>query len=201
VIRVEQAWLEGHDDVTALVADLPLGRLRPRLRAEVLRYAQLAGAPVEAPADLAEPWASGIRGDWRVAAERWRADERPYELALELAASGEVEPTLEALRILDRLGARPAARRTREQLRRLGVRTLPRGPQAATREHPAGLTQRQAEVLELLVEGLTNPDIADRLVLSVRTVDHHVAAVLQKLGVGSRREAAARAAALDIGWR
>jgi DNA-binding CsgD family transcriptional regulator len=201
VLRIEQAWLHGTGDVVERLAELPLDRLRPRLRAEVLRYAQLAGAPIEAPTDLAEPWASGIRGDWRTAAELWRSDQRPYELGVELLSSGEVEPTLEALRVFDGLGAQPAARLARQRLRELGVRRVPRGPQSATREHPAGLTERQAEVLELLVEGLTNADIADRLVVSVRTVDHHVAAVLQKLGVGSRQEAAARAAALDIGWR
>jgi ATP/maltotriose-dependent transcriptional regulator MalT len=201
VIRIEQAWLTGSGDVADRLAELPLERLRPRLRAEILRYAQLAGARIEAPAGLAEPWAAAIRGDWASAAEQWRAEQRPYELALELYASGEVEPALEALRIFDRLGADPAARLTRQRLRELGVRNLPRGPQAATRRHPAGLTGRQAEVLELLVQGMSNPEIADRLVLSVRTVDHHVAAVLQKLGVGSRQEAAARAAALDVGWR
>jgi ATP/maltotriose-dependent transcriptional regulator MalT len=201
VIRIEQAWLEGSGDAADRLAELPLERLRPRLRAEALRYAQLAGARIEAPVDLAEPWASAIRGDWAGAASEWRAEQRPYELAVELYASGEVEPTLEALRILDRLGAGPAARLTRQRLRELGVRVIPRGPQAATREHPAGLTERQAEVLELLVQGMTNPQIADQLVLSVRTVDHHVAAVLQKLGVGSRQEAATRAAALDVGWR
>src|SRR4029450_3376797 len=79
----------------------------------------------------------------------------------------------------------------------------PRRPRPRTRANPAGLTDRQLEVLALLAEGLTNAEIADRLVVSVRTVDHHVAAVLAKLNVGSRREAARAAAALgaQIGTR
>ena len=75
---------------------------------------------------------------------------------------------------------------------------LPRGPQPATRRNPAGLTGRQAEDLRLLVDGLTNAEIAERLVVSVRTVDHHVSAALQKLGVPSRQAARDAAAGLDL---
>jgi DNA-binding NarL/FixJ family response regulator len=78
----------------------------------------------------------------------------------------------------------------RRELRRLGVSRVPRRPLPRTRANPAGLTDRQVEVLGLLADGLTNAEIADRLVVSVRTVDHHVAAILSKLNVGSRREAA-----------
>ena len=122
---------------------------------------------------------------------------RPYEHALELAASGRQAELLEAAGALDRLGAVAAANLVRRELRRLGVTHLPRRPRPRTRANPAGLTDRQLEVLQLLAEGLTNAEIADRLVVSVRTVDHHVAAILSRLNVGSRREAA-RAAA-DLG--
>lgn len=82
----------------------------------------------------------------------------------------------------------------RRRLQELGLRRIPRGPQPGTRAHPAGLTPRQTDILALLGEGLTNAEIAERLVLSVRTVDHHVSAVLAKLGATSRTEAVRLAA-------
>jgi DNA-binding NarL/FixJ family response regulator len=76
---------------------------------------------------------------------------------------------------------------------------VPRGPAPATRANPWNLTARQVEVLRLLGDGLTNAQIAQRLVLSTRTVDHHVSAVLQKLAVSTRREAADLAGVLLSG--
>jgi len=152
---------------------------------------------VEAPAGCPPEFALGIGGDWAGAAARWRSLGAPYEHALELAASGRQPELLESLATLDGLGAVAAANLVRRDLRRIGVSHLPRRPRNRTRTNPAGLTDRQLEVLELLAEGLTNAEIAGRLVVSVRTVDHHVAAILAKLNVGSRREAA-RAAA-DLG--
>jgi DNA-binding CsgD family transcriptional regulator/tetratricopeptide (TPR) repeat protein len=142
-----------------------------------------------------EPERTSLAGDWRAAAAGWRELRMPFELGIELLRSGDEAAMQEALRVFDGLGAEAAARLARRRLREVGVRHLPRRPRTSTREHPAGLTERQAEVLTLLTEGLTNAEIAARLVVSVRTVDHHVAAVLQKLGVATRQEAAALATA------
>ena len=75
---------------------------------------------------------------------------------------------------------------------------VPRGQAASTRENPAGLTQRQANVLALVEAGCSNAEIAERLVVSVRTVDHHVSAILGKLGVSSRQEVGAAARRLGV---
>ena len=94
--------------------------------------------------------------------------------------SADAADLLEALTLLDDLGAVPAASKVRRTLRRLGVQGVPRGPRRQTRSHPAGLTPRQVEVLELVAEGLTNAEIAERLFVSPKTVDHHVSALLAK---------------------
>jgi DNA-binding CsgD family transcriptional regulator len=171
--------------------------------AELVRWLLRAGlidrdalAPIPG---LPEAHAAGWRGDWRAAADAWKRVGAPYERALELIDSGDVDATLEGIAVLDALGAAPAARIGRHRLRDLGVARVPRGPVPTTRANPGGLTERQLDVLALLAEGLTNGEIAARLVVSPRTVDHHVSAVLAKLGVTTRREAARRARELRDG--
>ena len=102
-----------------------------------------------------------------------------------------------ALEELERLGAAPAARAVRQKLRRLGA-SVPRGRRPSTRANPAELTARELDVLRLVAAGKRNAEIADDLVLSTRTIDHHVSAILRKLGVRTRGEAAA--AAIDRGF-
>lgn len=158
--------------------------------AELARYCGRAGLPAEPPVEAPGPWRPGLAGNWAAAAEAWAAHGDRYEQALELASSSEPEHMVRAVDVLDAVDATAAARLVRTRLRRLGVRAVPRGPAPTTRANPWGLTARQVEVLRLLGDGLTNAQIAERLVLSIRTVDHHVSAVLQKLEVSTRREAA-----------
>jgi DNA-binding NarL/FixJ family response regulator len=87
---------------------------------------------------------------------------------------------------------------TRQAMRERGVRSIPAGPRAATRAHPLGLTRREQEVLDLVVDGRTNAEIAGQLFISAKTVDHHVSAVLAKLGVPDRNAAARQAARLGV---
>ncbi|NGO14482.1 AAA family ATPase [Streptomyces sp. HC44] len=202
IAYAEWAWLSRRPDVATTVQDTLLPYLsqpgRAPFRAELLCYTARSGLPTEAFDGCPEPYAASLRGDWRAAAEGWAGAGMPYEQALELARSGEPDLTLRALRLLEDLGAHAAASLVRERLRSLGLRRAPRGPARGTRAHPAGLTARQSDVLDLVAEGLTNAQIAGRLVLSVRTVDHHVAAILGKLGASSRREAAKTAQTLGV---
>jgi len=137
-----------------------------------------------------------IDGRPREAAALWQAHGLPYQQGLALMHAGE-EGQLQALRIFEDLGASVTAARLRRLLADHGV-LVPRGPAVTTRRHPAGLTVRQAEVLQLLAEGCTNPEIADRLFISPRTAESHVAAILLKLDVADRAEAVATARAQGL---
>ncbi|HEU4398544.1 MAG TPA: LuxR C-terminal-related transcriptional regulator [Actinomycetota bacterium] len=163
------------------------GRLAPARR--------LGGEPA---ARAPEPYALELAGDAAGAAERWQELGCPYEAGLALADADEEAPLRRALDELRRLGAQPAADLVARRLRELGVRRLPCRPRRATAANPAGLTARELEVLALLEAGLRNAEIAARLHIAAKTVDHHVSAILAKLGVRSRRDAA-RFAAEKIG--
>jgi DNA-binding NarL/FixJ family response regulator/tetratricopeptide (TPR) repeat protein len=90
--------------------------------------------------------------------------------------------------VFERLGARKDADRAAALLRDLGV-----AGRVTTRGDRADLTARELEVLSLVAAGLSNAQIADRLVIAPKTAEHHVGRVLAKLGVRSRTEAAAHA--------
>jgi len=200
--RIEWAWISGDDDaVRRIGAELLEVAVRAQhryLRAETLRYLRRVGEPVEPFDGCLPPFAAGISGDWAAAAAGWERIGNPYHQALELTEAPDLEVALRGLAMLDRLGAVATASLVRRRLRRGGTRGIPRGPRAATRANPGHLTDRQLEVLALLAEGSTNAEIAARLYLSPRTVDNHVAAVLARLGVSSRQEALAAAAAMGL---
>ena len=158
--------------------------------AEIRRYAALAGITTDDAAEGDSPWAVALGGDHHTAAARWRAIGDPYELAIELAQTDDAADAHEAARLLEEYGATPARRWIRERLLALGVRTVPRGSRRRTSVDV--LTPREADVAALVAQGLTNAEIAEELFVSVRTVDHHVSAVLGKLGVDGRRAVAAR---------
>lgn len=198
-LMTERALLEGsrppRDRLRDVIAGSPdEGRWVMRL------YAIAALAGVEAPTEglpESSPYTLVARREWRAAADAFGANGWEYDRALMLVRVGSPEALREALEIARRLGAEPLARHATQRLRELGAR-VPRGPYGAARENRAGLTARQLEVLQLVVGGRTNAEIADELVVSLRTAEHHVAAVLAKLGASSRREAARRADDLGL---
>jgi DNA-binding CsgD family transcriptional regulator/tetratricopeptide (TPR) repeat protein len=201
VARAELAWLEqDHAAVRAAAAGayrLAASVGQAWVTDELAFWMWRSGDPNVDLGNSTTPFALQATGHWPEAAAAWESLGCPYERSQALFDSDDSAHLLEALELLDALGAIPAGRLVRAKLHSLGLRQIPRGPRPTTRANPAGLTPRQSDVLGLLVEGCTNAEIADALFISPKTVDHHVSAVLAKLEVSSRREAAR--IAVDLG--
>ncbi|RYH08242.1 AAA family ATPase [Tropicimonas sp. IMCC6043] len=139
-----------------------------------------------------EPYHLEAAGDWIGAARAWAERGADFDRAMALAQGDEISRG-EAISILEELGAAPVADRVRTEMRDLGMTPRRTGPRASTIQNPAGLTRRQMDVLKCIDAGKSNAEIAEILFISSKTVDHHVSAILAKLDVASRGEAAAKA--------
>jgi DNA-binding NarL/FixJ family response regulator len=172
--------------VRTSIADGELDRAATAL-AELRSLDELVGTrPLRASADLAEGMLAAARDDHERARtlledaiDAYERSGIPFEAA---QARIELASTLAALGRTDRATAEAAA--AVQALRKLG---------AAEARHDTPVTPREREVLALLAEGMTNREIAARLVLSEHTVHRHVTNILRKLGVPSRAAAAAHA--------
>lgn len=195
LLQAEAAWTAGRTaDIVALTDEVWVTCAKawePWILAELAWWRSLGGAVDSVSFDLPEPFTLMADGRAREASQAWAAIGRPFWAALALAAGGPAD-TAECVAALLRLDAPASVHAVRRDLALRGL-PVPRGPRGVARTNAAGLTARELDVLGLLVEGLSDAEIAARLFLSERTVAHHVSAVLRKLQVPSRSRAAAAA--------
>jgi DNA-binding CsgD family transcriptional regulator/tetratricopeptide (TPR) repeat protein len=199
--RAEAAYVSGSlarmgDDIRDAFA-LAVERGHGWYASELAYWRWKSGESVE-PVDIIGPFSWQVSGDWQCAAAAWEARSCPYEAAWARAEADDEAALRAALVTFEDLGAVPAAAHTRCRLRQIGARRIPRGPQRATRATPAGLTSREVDVARLLAEDLSNKEIASRLYLSPRTIENHVASILNKLGATTRGDAVVAATELGI---
>jgi DNA-binding CsgD family transcriptional regulator/tetratricopeptide (TPR) repeat protein len=202
-VRAELLWVSGQPDLACQEAreayEQALGQVDPWKLGSLAIWLWRLGAGVDLPAGLPGPYALEIAGDWQGSAAAWERLGRTYDAALTRIVSAQDDGELRAaLAVLDDLGARATAAAARRRMKERGMTSIPRGPRAATRAAPAGLTPREQQVLALLSQGLPDREISRRLFISERTVHHHVSAVLAKVGVSSRTAAAREAGRLGI---
>ncbi len=192
LLCAEAAWLRGDLEAAEhiITAALPhaIESGEPSQLGALLVWLPRCGAklpPLQTA--IALPYRLEIEGKWQAAADAWGELGCVYEQALAMLA-GDEAALRAAFDRFESLGARPAADITRRRLRKLGALGLRRGPYIGSRSDPLGLTRREREIFELVVQGHSNAAIAARLHRSERTVEHHVAGILDKFHVNSRGE-------------
>lgn len=200
--RAETAWLQGDLERCQEEANvgyhLALAHTNPWMLGDLACWLWRGGGHPEMPeGTVSSPFAAELAGDWRAATALWEQIGCPYEQALALA-EGDAAAQMQALALFEQLGAQPAAARLRQRMRAQGRRGIPRGPRLTTRSNQAGLTSREVEVLLLMAEGRSNAEIARQLSTSVKTVEHHVSAILAKLQVHSRAQAISAATTIGL---
>ena len=202
-VFAEAAWLRGDEAGARHDIGVAAGFAEhetPWAIGDILTWCLRLGVATSLPAArVAEPYALQLHGDLDAAVRAWERLGNPYRAALACFDAQGDGALREAVRRFDALGAGAAAELTRRAMRGHGFTAVPAGPRAETRAHPLGLTRREREVLELVCAGRTNAQISAALFISERTVDHHVSAVLSKLGVSSRRAAAEAARRHSLG--
>jgi len=200
----ERMWMTGTPDsrVTELAAE-QLQRCR-RIDGTSWAAGDLAvwlgrlELPVPVLPAVAEPFRLMLDGRADRAASWWHRTGEPFAQAMAWSDSTEPANRIRAVEMLDRLGAVGTADRVRGALRRDGIAQVPPRPRVSTRSNPAGLTNRQLDVAKLVARGFTNAEIATRLFISPKTADHHVSALLTKLGVANRRAVVVQAEELGL---
>ncbi|MCV7223986.1 helix-turn-helix transcriptional regulator [Mycolicibacterium elephantis] len=195
-VIAEWAWVTGTADerlaaCRALLDDGPQVGVEWS-RGELAMWLHRLGLGVK-PDGIASPYRLLLAGAHEAAAEEFSSRSMPYEAALALTDSDDPDLARRGLDALDRLGADAVAAKIRGRLRARGVAVVPARRRSTTLANTAGLTARQVDVLRLLGDGLTNAELAERLYLSVKTIDKHVSAILDKLAVTNRRDAVRRA--------
>jgi DNA-binding CsgD family transcriptional regulator len=201
IARAEAAWLEGRKQDAIRETELAYEfaqELNTWWVAGLGYWRWRSGLDEPLPSFGEETYRLEMAGDWGGASERWEAGGCVYSTVFALMDADEDAPLQRGLRELQALGAKPAAAIFARKLRARGALNVPRGQRAATRANPANLTPRELEVLVLLADGLRNSEIAERLVVSRKTVDHHVSAILRKLMVKTRGQAGAEATRLGL---
>jgi DNA-binding CsgD family transcriptional regulator len=197
----ERAWLTGApddrlDECRTLLDSGPVDGLE-WARGELAMWLRRLDPGVDADR-VAAPYRLFLDGSFEQAAAEFHRLSTPYEAALALVDSGDHDLARRGLDVLDRLGADAVAAKVRRDLRSNGLSIVPARRRSTTLTNPAGLTTRQTDVLRLIGEGLTNAELAERLYLSVKTIEHHISAIFAKLQTTNRRDALRHARDLGV---